>query len=37
MPIKDPEEEGGDTIMQIDERELEDIDLDKLEESLNRK
>jgi hypothetical protein len=37
FPRKDPEEDGGDTTMQIDERELEDIDLDKLEEALNRK
>jgi hypothetical protein len=37
IPGKDLEEDGGDTIMQIDERELEDIDLDKLEEALNQK
>ena len=35
IPGKYLEEDDGDTIMQINERELEDIDVNKLEESLN--
>jgi hypothetical protein len=37
MPGKIPDYDGGDIIMQIDEKELEDIDLDKLEDAFNRK
>jgi hypothetical protein len=37
MPGKIPNHDGGDIIMQIDEKELEDIDLDKLEDAFNRK
>jgi hypothetical protein len=34
---KIPNHDGGDIIMQIDEKELEDIDLDKIEDSFNWK
>jgi hypothetical protein len=36
-PGKDPDDDEGEIIMQIDEMELEEIDLDKLEETLNQK
>jgi hypothetical protein len=32
-----PDQDDGDIIMQIDEKELTDIDLDKLEDAFNRK